>query len=56
MERGRIIMNDKNFNFGPRPWTEHEEILLYCMREDGIGYRIIASELYRSIDSCEKKY
>ena len=42
---------------GPRPWTEHEEIMLYSMREDGIPYRIISSELFdRSVSACEKKY
>jgi hypothetical protein len=39
-----------------RQWTEDEEIMLFCMREDGLPYNVIASELYRSIDSCEKKY
>jgi len=41
----------------PKPWTQDEEIMLYSMREDGLPYRIISSELLcRSVNSCEKKY
>jgi len=46
----------KHFSYNLKPWTEHEEIMLFCMRQDGITYSIIASELYRSVNSCEKKY
>ena len=62
MERERLDMsknknNKSEVKIGPRPWTEHEEIMLYSMREDGIPYRIISSELFdRSVSACEKKY
>ena len=37
-------------------WTEDELAYLYAMREDGISYNVIASELKRSVNACEKKY
>jgi len=37
-------------------WSREDEILLYSMKNEGISYRIIASELNRSIPSCSTKY
>jgi len=48
--------SNKTFKTSGIPWTDAEEILLYFMRQDGIPYRIISSELHRSVNSCEKKY
>lgn len=43
-------------NFMSRPWTDQELETLYAMKEDGIPYKIIAVELKRTVNACEKKY
>lgn len=37
-------------------WTNEELSLLYLLRQEGVPYKIIAVELKKSINACEKKY
>lgn len=37
-------------------WSNYELECLYAFREEGIPYRVIAIEIKRSSDACEKKY
>jgi hypothetical protein len=39
-----------------KPWTDEEMGYLYAAREDGIPYKIIASQLGRTLNSCERKF
>ena len=39
-----------------KPWNDTDEMFLYTMREDGIPYRDISTELHRSVRACERKY
>jgi hypothetical protein len=49
-------MSKKKDNILSRAWTQDEMGYLYAAREDGIPYKIIATELKRTVRACEKKY
>ena len=47
----------KNSAFLPRSWTQEEEQRLLFMRRGlGYNYKLIATDLERTVDSCKKKY
>jgi hypothetical protein len=47
-------MDNKNCKINP--WTEEDLGTLYLLRQEGIPYKIIALELKRTINACERKY
>jgi len=48
--------NNSKANDVSRPWNHEDEVLLYTLREDGIPYKLIATELHRSVKACEHKF